>query len=431
MNTTKGNPLALLPFAVFLATFLLAGIVTGDFYKISMLIPAILAAVVALLLNRQETFSNKVEQFSKGAGHPDIMIMVLIFLLAGAFSSVASSIGAVDATVNFALTYLPQNMIIVGIFIIGCFISLSMGTSVGTISALAPIAVGISAETELSAAISVAAVVSGAMFGDNLSIISDTTIAAVRTQKTKMKDKFKTNFFIVLPAAIVTLVLLFFITLGNTSGVTAESFDWLKIVPYIGVLAGALAGLNVLAVLFAGILLAGFIGFLSSDYSVIMFMENITSGITGMAELILLTIIIGGIVAMIQYNGGIDYILNLLTRRVRTKKGAETSIAGLVATTNLATANNTIAIITTGQLAKKIADDFHIDPRKSSSILDIFSCTVQGLIPYGAQLLTAAQFGEISPLSILPYSFYPILIAIMGFVAIGTGFPRFKRPSVT
>lgn len=427
MNINKGNPLALLPLFIFLVIFVGSGIVTGDFYYISILIPALIAAIVAILQNRTKPTFEKVEQFAKGAGHPDIMIMVFIFILAGAFSSVASSIGAVESTVNLALTYLPENLIIVGIFIIAGFISLSMGTSVGTISALAPIAVGISAETDFTAALSLAAVVGGAMFGDNLSIISDTTIAAVRTQKTEMKDKFKANFFIVLPAAIATIIVLIVITSGGTSSVEADSFNWLKVIPYIGVLVGALAGLNVMAVLIGGILLSGIIGGVSGEYSLDAFMTNITSGINSMSELIFLTIIIGGIVAMIQHNGGIQFLLYTLTKGIRSKKGAEGSIAGLVATTNLATANNTIAIITTGQLAKNIADEYEIDSRKSASLLDIFSCTVQGLIPYGAQLLTAAQIGSLSPIELLPYSFYPILIAISGIIAIAIGFPRFKK----
>ncbi|MYL35328.1 Na+/H+ antiporter NhaC family protein [Pontibacillus yanchengensis] len=428
-QSAQANPLSLLPFIVFLATFFLAGMITGDFYQVSMLIPAVLAAITSLLISKKISLSSRVEQFAQGAGHPDIMIMVMIFLLSGAFSAVANGIGSVDSTVNFALTYLPQNMIIVGIFIIGSFISLAMGTSVGTISALAPIAVGISGETELPTAITVATVVGGAMFGDNLSIISDTTIAAVRTQKTEMKDKFKTNFFIVMPAAFITIGTLFVITLGSTSTVSAESFEWVNILPYLGVLIAALLGANVLAVLLGGILLAGIIGLTTSDYSLMKFMEQITSGMTGMAELILLTIILGGIVAMIQNNGGIQFIMNALSKGVRSKKGAEASIAGLVSTTNLATANNTIAIITTGQLVKQISDNYQIDPRKSASLLDIFSCTIQGLIPYGAQLLTAAQFGEISPLAIIPYSFYPMLIAVMGTIAISTNFPRFKTSS--
>ncbi|KGX85138.1 sodium:proton antiporter [Pontibacillus litoralis JSM 072002] len=426
MNS-KNNPFALLPFIIFLGTFLLAGILTGDFYQISMLIPALLASFVSFILPNKDRLSERVEQFAKGAGHPDIMIMVMIFILAGAFSSVASSIGAVNSTVQFALTYLPENMIIVGIFIIACFISLAMGTSVGTIAALAPIAVGISSETGLPSEMTVATVVGGAMFGDNLSIISDTTIAAVRTQKTEMKDKFKTNFFIVLPAAIATIALLFFLSYGSSTGVSATSFEWITILPYIGVLAGALAGVNVLIVLFGGILLAGLIGVSSPSYTFIDLFNHISDGITGMSELILLTIIIGGIVSMIQYNGGIDFIRHVLTKRVRSKRGAEASIAGLVASTNLATANNTIAIITSGQLAKQIADDYNIDRRKSASLLDIFSCTVQGLIPYGAQLLAASQFSGLSPVVMLPYSFYPIFIAVMGIISIQFDFPKLKK----
>lgn len=426
-TSSKGNPYALLPLIVFLFIFLGSGIVLGDFYQISILIPAVVASILSLFFNRKETFSNKVTHFAKGAFHKDILIMVFIFLLAGAFSSVATSIGSVQSTVNLALTILPEHLIIVGVFIIGSFISLAMGTSVGTISALTPIAVGISAETELSLAITVAAVIGGAMFGDNLSIISDTTIAAVRTQKTKMKDKFKVNFFIVLPAALVTIIILFLITFGDQSAVTAESYNWIKVLPYLAVLLAALAGLNVLLVLSGGVLLTGLIGLMDGSLTFSTYIQGIVQGFIGMYEIIVLTLLIGGIVALIKHNGGIQYILNKLTKNVRSRKGAELSIAGLVSTTNLATANNTIAILTAGPLAKNISEEYKIDSRKSASILDIFSCSVQGLIPYGAQLLIAAELASLSPIDLLPFSFYPILIAIFGLIAIYIHYPRFNK----
>ncbi len=350
MNQTRENPLALLPLLSFLIVFVGAGIIYDDFYKISILIPAGVATILSLLINRNSSIVEKLKQFVKGAFERNIITMVSIFLLAGAFSAVANQIGAVEQTVNLALAYLPQSLILIGIFLIGSFVSLAMGTSVGTISALAPIAVGISAETELSAALTVAVVVSGAMFGDNLSIISDTTIAAVRTQMTKMKDKFKTKTFF----------------------------------------------------------------------------NSVVTGAWGMHNLTLLTILLGGIVALMNYNGGIQYILNKLTNKVQTQKGAEYSLAGLVSTTNLATANNTIAILTTGPLAKTISDQYDIDSRKSASILDIFSCTIQGIIPYGAQILTAASLAEVAPTDLIPFAFYPILIAIFGLIAITFNFPRFK-----
>ncbi|SCC57684.1 Na+/H+ antiporter NhaC [Priestia flexa] len=431
MGKQKENGWALLPLGVFLALFVGSGIITGDFYKLPVLVAIIVAAIVALAMNRKETLNVKVERFAKGAGHPDLMIMVFIFILAGAFSEVASGMGAVDSTVNLALSVLPQSLLVVGLFFIGAFISLAMGTSTGTIAALAPIAVGVSAETDISAALAVAAVIGGAMFGDNLSIISDTTIAAVRTQKTKMNDKFKVNFLIVLPAAIITMVLLLVMTLGNNSNVDVESFSFVKMLPYIGVLVAALLGLNVLAILTGGIVVAGIIGLADGSYTLATFAKAITTGIGGMAELIILSILIGGVVELIKYNGGIHFLLGLLTRNIKTRKGAEFSIAGLVSATNLSTANNTISIITVGSLAKEIADEYEIDNRKSASILDLFSCSVQGLVPYGAQMLIASEFAKVSSVELMPFAFYPILTAIFGILAIVFNYPKLthKQPA--
>nr|WP_239583529.1 Na+/H+ antiporter NhaC family protein [Metabacillus iocasae] len=416
----------MLPLAVFLALFVGSGIITGDFYKMPVLVAVLVAVAVALTMNRKDSLMTKVERFAKGAGHPDIIIMVIIFILAGAFSETAKGMGAVESTVNLALSVLPQSFLVVGLFIIGAFISLSMGTSTGTIAALAPIAVGISSETDIAISLAMAAVIGGAMFGDNLSIISDTTIAAVRTQQTDMRDKFKVNFFIVLPAAIITAVLLIVFTMGNQSAVSAESFNWVKILPYVGVLVAALAGMNVLAVLAGGIVFAGGIGLVDGSYTLATFTKAMTDGISGMSELVMLSILIGGMVEIIKHNGGIHFILNAMTKNITSKKGAEFGIAGLVSATNLSTANNTISIITTGPLAKNIADEYNIDKRKSASLLDIFSCSVQGLIPYGAQMLIAAEFAGVSPISIIPYAFYPILIAVFGIIAILINFPRFN-----
>ncbi|MBW3111266.1 MULTISPECIES: Na+/H+ antiporter NhaC family protein [Bacillaceae] len=427
MNQEKGNLLALLPLIIFVSLFLGAGIISGDFYAFPVLVSIIIASVVALLMNRKETLTAKIERFAKGAGHPDIMIMVFIFLLAGAFSGVAEKMGAVDSTVNFALSVLPGNLIIVGLFIIAAFISLSMGTSMGTIAALAPIGVGISSGADISMALTMATVIGGAMFGDNLSFISDTTIAAVRTQKTEMKDKFKVNFFIVLPAAIVTMVILFILTMGTPSSVQAESFDWVKIIPYLGVIIGALAGLNVFVVLLGGILLAGFIGFVDGSFTLSSYFVSVADGMTGMAEIVILSIMIGGVVELIRHNGGIQAILYLATRKIKSPQGAQLATAGLVSSTNLCTANNTISIIIAGPLAKTLSDKYGVDARKSASILDIFSCAVQGLIPYGAQALLVAEVAGISPISIIPYAFYPVLIAICGLIAIQFALPKFTR----
>lgn len=427
---TKGNGWALLPLLIFIGLFVGSGIITGDFYKMPILVAIIVAAGAALMMNRKETFTSKVESYAKGAGHPDLMIMVFIFILAGAFSEVAKGMGAVESTVNLALSFLPQSFLIVGLFIIGAFISLAMGTSTGTIAALAPIGVGISAQADVSVALAMAAIIGGAMFGDNLSFISDTTIAAVRTQQTEMKDKFKANFFIVLPAAIITCVVLIVMTLGGQSQISPGEFNWIKMLPYIGVLAAALLGMNVIMVLTGGILLGGIIGMIDGSYTLTAFLQKITDGIMGMAELVILSILIGGMVELIKRNGGIHFILEAMTKHISSKKGAEFAIAGLVSSTNLATANNTIAIIATGPLAKDMADQYEIDKRKSASLLDIFSCSIQGLIPYGAQMLAAAEFASVSPTSILPYSFYPILIALCGIVAILFQYPKFKRNSV-
>ena len=427
MNQEKGNVLALLPLIIFVSLFLGAGIISGDFYAFPVLVSIIIASVVAILMNRKETLTAKIERFAKGAGHPDIMIMVFIFLLAGAFSGVAEKMGAVDSTVNFALSVLPGNLIIVGLFIIAAFISLSMGTSMGTIAALAPIGVGISSGADISMALTMATVIGGAMFGDNLSFISDTTIAAVRTQKTEMKDKFKVNFFIVLPAAIVTMVILFILTMGTPSSVQAESFDWLKIIPYLGVIIGALAGLNVFVVLLGGILLTGIIGFVDGSFTPSSYFGSVADGMTGMAEIVILSILIGGVVELIRHNGGIQAILHLATRKIKSPQGAQLATAGLVSSTNLCTANNTISIIIAGPLAKTLSDKYGVDARKSASILDIFSCAVQGLIPYGAQALLVAEVAGISPISIIPYAFYPVLIAICGLIAIQFALPKFTR----
>jgi Na+/H+ antiporter NhaC len=427
MINEKGNLLALLPLLIFVSLFLGAGIISGDFYAFPVLVSIIIAAVVALLMNRKDSLNAKVERFAKGAGHPDIMIMVFIFLLAGAFSGVAEKMGAVDSTVNLALSVLPENLLIVGLFLIAAFVSLSMGTSMGTIAALAPIGVGISSGTEIAMPVAMATVIGGAMFGDNLSFISDTTIAAVRTQKTEMKDKFKVNFFIVLPAAILTMVILYFITAGNQSTVDVEAFNWVKILPYLGVIIGALAGLNVFVVLFGGIVLSGIIGFADGSFTPSSYFGSVADGMTGMAEIVILTVLIGGVVELIRYNGGIQALLYLATRKIRSPQGAQLATAGLVSSTNLCTANNTISIIIAGPLAKEIGENYNVDSRKSASILDIFSCSVQGLIPYGAQALLVAETAGISPLSVIPYAFYPILTAVCGLVAIRFALPKFTR----
>ncbi|MBM0066824.1 Na+/H+ antiporter NhaC family protein [Alkalicoccobacillus gibsonii] len=422
----KANPWALIPFAVFLVLFIGSGIVTGDFYMFPVIVAITISACVALAMNQKESLTKKVDIFCKGAGNPNVMLMVIIFILAGAFSEVAKGMGAVESTVNLTLSLVPQNLLVIGLFVIACFISFSMGTSVGTIVALAPIGVGISSQTDLSMALLMGTIIGGSMFGDNLSFISDTTITSVRTQGAEMKDKFKVNFLIVLPAAIVTCVILSFLALGESGQFEELSYSLVNIIPYIVVIVFALIGVNVFLVLVLGVVLAGLVGLFNGSYQFLSLIQQVGEGMASMYEIAFLAILIAGMVEVIKYNGGIDFLLQLATRKIKSKKGAEFSIAGLISLTDLSTANNTIAILITGPLAKNIADEYGIEPRKSASILDLFSCSVQGLLPYGAQFLAAATVAGISPILIMPYTIYPILIAICGIIAILIGYPKPK-----
>ncbi|MCA0984203.1 Na+/H+ antiporter NhaC family protein [Halobacillus yeomjeoni] len=423
---TKGNPLALIPFGVFIILFIGSGIVTGDFYKLPVLVAIFAAILVALLMNRKTDFQTKLQQLTKGSGDPNIMLMVIIFLLAGAFTSVAEGVGAVESTVNLGLSVLPGNLLIVGLFVIACFISISMGTSVGTIVALAPIGAGIADETGIAVALAMGAIVSGAMFGDNLSIISDTTIAAVRTQGAEMKDKFKANFFIVLPAAILTAIIFGFITADASQTMQEEHpFELVKVLPYLGVLIFAILGFNVIFVLMGGIVFAGVIGLSINEITFMDFINQLGSGFESMQNLSLLVILLGGLVELIRQNGGIDFLLQAIHKRTNDSRGGEWSIAGLVSAVNFSTANNTISIITAGPLAKQISEQYDIEERRSASLLDIFSSSVQGLLPYGAQILSVAAVAEVSPVAIVPFSFYPILLAVSGLLAIAFRFPKF------
>lgn len=420
----KGNPWALLPFFVFLVLFIGSGIMLKDFYAFPVIVAITISSMVALAMNRKVPFTKKVDIFCQGAGNSNVMLMALIFLLAGAFSGVAKGMGAVDATVNFALSIIPQNFLIIGLFIIACFISLAMGTSVGTIVALVPIGLGISEHTGLAVALVTAAVIGGAMFGDNLSIISDTTITAVRTQGAQMKDKFRVNFWIVLPAALMTSVIFGVLTWGEAAPIAHVDYSLIKIVPYLIVIVLALMGMNVFFVLTLGITLAGVVGLVDGSYQLMDVIQQVGDGMASMYNMAFLAILIAGMVEIIKFNGGIEFILQAIMKRISTSKGAEFGVAGLVALTNLATANNTIAILIAGPLAKDIATQYNIEPRKAASLLDVFSCMVQGVLPYGAQFLVAASLAGISPLNILPYSFYPVLIGICGAVAIMIGYPK-------
>ena len=426
----NGNAWALIPLLLFVLLFLGVGIISGDFTTMPLNVAITITVIVALLMNRKETFAKKVEVFTKGAGHSNIILMMLIFILAGAFSTTAEKMGGVSSTVNLGLSLIPQNLIIVGLFIICMFVSISMGTSVGTVAAIAPVGFGFAQATDVPAALAMATVVVGAMFGDNLSMISDTTIAAVRTQKTKMSDKFKVNFKIVLPGAIITIIILFFLTNGISIDHTKNyDYNLIKVIPYLLVLILALVGINVIIVLIGGTVLAGIIGLIDGSFGWNGLLNAISKGIIGMEDIAMIALLIGGLVGIIQHNGGIDWLLNFVRSKVKSKRGAELGIASLVSAADISTANNTISIIMAGPLAKNIADEYDVDPRKSASILDIFGGCFQGLLPYSPQVISAAGVAGISPFLMLQYSIYPILLGVCGLVAIILRVPRLNQSS--
>ncbi|MBO5096908.1 MAG: Na+/H+ antiporter NhaC family protein, partial [Agathobacter sp.] len=400
----KGRAIALLPIGVFLVIFLGSGIVTGDFYAMPAIVAFLIALAVAFVQNRGLSFDEKIKIIAKGVGDDNIITMSLIFLCAGGFSGAVTAAGGVDSTVNFGLSILPSGVAVVGLFVIGCFISVSMGTSMGTIAALAPIAVGISEKTGFAMAICIGAVVCGAMFGDNLSMISDTTIAAVKTQGCEMKDKFKANFFIVLPAAILTIVIFFVITMGQSFEMTQElPYNILQIVPYILVLVGALIGINVFVVLIGGIVVSLIVGLATGTIAAAEMFTVVGNGVTGMYDITVISIVVACIVSLVKEFGGIQFILNLIRSKINGKKGAEFGIAGLALLVDCCTANNTVAIVMAGPIAKEISDEFQVDPKRSASLLDIFASVGQGIIPYGAQLLSAATLTGLTPYAIMPY----------------------------
>lgn len=415
MNQEKkqGNALALLPIGVFLVIFLGSGIITGDFYAMPAIVAFLIALAVAFVQNKKLSFNDKIGVIAKGVGDENIITMSLIFLCAGAFSGAVSAAGGVESTVNLGLSIIPSNVAVVGLFVIGCFISVSMGTSMGTIAALAPIAVGISEKTGFGMAICIGAVVCGAMFGDNLSMISDTTIAAVKTQGCDMRDKFKENFLIVLPAAIVTIIIFFVITLnGNFEVTEALNYNLWKVVPYVLVLVGALIGINVFVVLIGGTVVSLIVGVATGSIAVSEMFTAVGSGVTGMYDITVVSIIVACIVSLVKEHGGIQFVLDLIRSKIKSRKGAELGIAGLSLMVDCCTANNTVAIVMAGPIAKEISDEFDVDPKRSASLLDIFSSVGQGLIPYGAQLLSAATLTGLTPFAIMPYLYYPILMAV-------------------
>lgn len=418
------NPLALIPLGVFLLSYLAVSLAAGDFYKMPITVAFVLSSVVAVAMSHGGSLHNRIERFCKGASNSNLMLMVLIFILAGAFAHTAKTMGAVDATVNLTLAILPGNMLAAGLFLAACVISVSVGTSVGTIVALTPVAAGLAEQTGMSLALMSAVVVSGAMFGDNLSFISDTTIVATRSQGCKMADKFKTNFSIVMPLALLTTVLYIFSGSGATQLFTHTHISWIKVLPYMAVLYAAVMGVNVMIVLLGGTLLCGLIGLLTGTFGIWDWTTAIGAGINNMGELVIVTLLAGGMLEMIRYNGGLSWIIRKATVRIASKKGAELSLAAIVSFANVCTANNTIALIMAGPIAKEIAQKFHIAPNRAASLLDIFSCVVQGIIPYGAQLLMAASLANVSPLHIMRYLYYPYLLGAGALLAIGLGLPR-------
>ena len=415
---------ALSPLGVFLCLYLVTSLIVNDFYKVPITVAFLVSSCYAIAITRGLKLDQRIYQFSVGASNKNILLMIWIFVLAGAFAQSAKQMGAIDTTVNLTLSVLPDNLLLAGIFLAACFISLSIGTSVGTIVALTPVAIGLAEKTGIDLPFMVAVVVGGSFFGDNLSFISDTTIAATKTQECVMRDKFRVNSLIVIPAALVVLGIYIFRGLSVAAPAQVEEIEWIKVIPYIIVLGTAVAGVNVIVVLVIGILSSGIIGIATGGFTFFDWFGAMGNGITGMGELIIITLLAGGMLETIRYNGGIDFIIDKLTRHVHGKRGAELSIAALVSIANLCTANNTIAIITTGPIAKDISRKFHLDRRKTASLLDTFSCLIQGIIPYGAQMLIAAGLAHISPISIIGNLYYPFMMGTCALLAILFRYPR-------
>lgn len=392
--------------------------------NLSLSVAFMISSIYAVIISGGLPMKKRIDTYSKGAGATNLMLMLWIYVLAGAFAASAKQMGAIDATVNLALQLLPTSLLLPGLFLAACFISISIGTSVGTVVALVPIAAGISQYTGFNPALMTATIVGGAYFGDNLSFISDTTVVATQTQGCKMNDKFQVNFRIVAPSALLVLLCYWILGKSMTLPTVVPQVDYIKILPYLIVLATAVAGMNVMAVLTLGLVLCGLIGIACGDYNVYGWFSAMGDGVLGMGELVIIAMMAGGMLEIIRENGGIDFIINKLTRRITGKRGAELSIAALVSMVNVCTANNTVAILTVGSISKKIGDRFGVDSRKAASILDTFSCCVQGLIPYGVQMLLAAGLSGLNPIQILSYLYYPMAIGIASLLAIIFRFPR-------
>ncbi len=420
----KKGLLALSPLLLFIVLYLVTSIIAQDFYKIPITVAFMLSSIYAVAISSGMPIAKRITSYSKGAGAENMMLMLWIFVLAGAFANSAKEMGCIDATVNLTLALLPAHMILGGLFLAACFISLSIGTSVGTIVALTPIAAGIASSTGSSIPLMVGVIVGGAFFGDNLSFISDTTVVATRTQGCNMKDKFRVNLFIVAPAAILIFAL--YILLGSNvhAPESLQEVNYLKVLPYLVVLVCAACGMNVMVVLVIGLALTGIMGLATQSYDIYGWFGSMGNGIIGMGELIIITMMAGGLLEIIKINGGIDFIIQRITKHVSSKRGAELTIAFLVSLVDICTANNTVSILTVGGISKQICDRFGVDNRKAASILDTFSCCMQGIIPYGAQLLMAGGLAHLNPIHIVPYLYYPFTIGICGLLAILLRYPK-------
>ena len=427
MSNKKGL-LALSPLILLIALIaLFTGYSAEESHKdtsLSLTVAFMISSIYAVAISGGMPIRKRIDTYSRGAGANNLMLMLWIYVLAGAFAASAKAMGAVDATVNLALSLLPASMILPGLFLAACFISLSIGTSVGTIVALVPIAAGLANSVDANLALTVAIIVGGAYFGDNLSFISDTTVVATQTQGCQMSDKFRVNALIVIPAAVIILIIYGILGAGTKAPTHIDAVQYMKVLPYIVVLVTAIAGMNVMAVLTLGSILCGIIGIIDGGYDIFGWFSAMGNGVIGMGELIIIAMMAGGMLEIIRENGGIDFIISKITAHVNSKRGAELSIAALVSMVNICTANNTVAILTVGNISKKIGDKFGVDNRKAASILDTFSCTIQGLIPYGVQMLLAAGLSGLSPLDIIPYLYYPMAIGLAALFAILFRYPR-------
>ena len=423
MNHKQGI-LAISPLIVFVILYFVSSIIAGDFYMMPITVAFMLSCIYAIMTFRGRSVKDRVETFCIGAGEKNIMMMLCIFVLAGAFANSAKDAGCIEATVNLTLSLMPDSMIMAGLFIAACFISLAIGTSVGTIVALTPIAAGLAHSTGSSVPMMTAVIVGGSFFGDNLSFISDTTIVATSTQGCKQSDKFLVNSYTTIPVAIAVMVMYFFIGTGTQAPAVIPDIDYVKILPYIIVIVCALCGMNVFVVLTFGIISTGLIGIGYGVYDLFGWCQSMGKGITGMGELVIVAVLAGGLLKVMTENGALEYLISIMTKKIRSKRSCELTIAMLVSLVNICTANNTVAILTVGSISKRIGDSYGVDNRKSASILDSFSCCIQSIVPYGAQILMAIGLAAVSPIEILKYLYYPFVLFSVSVIAILIRYPK-------